>query len=64
MLRDYTVVGGFNFRLSPNSPALGKGYIFAELRVVPVSPNFGSTAITPPNKDMGAYPSDNSGNQH
>ncbi|MFC0182787.1 hypothetical protein ACFFJX_09505 [Pseudarcicella hirudinis] len=65
-MRDISVVGTYNFRLQSNSPALGKGFTgFSPLaNGVPVSANFGATEITPPNKDLGAYPSDNSGNKH
>ena len=62
---DVSFVGNFNFRLQATSPAIGKGYTgFAPLNVVPVSATFGSSAITPPNKDIGAYPSDGTGNKH
>jgi hypothetical protein len=62
---DVSFVGTFNFRLKPTSPAIGKGFTgFTPLNVVPVSANFGATVITPPNKDIGAYPSDNTGNKH
>ncbi|MBC7409583.1 MAG: hypothetical protein H7339_14445, partial [Arcicella sp.] len=64
-LGDVSTVGAFNFRLKPTSAAIGKGYTgFSALSVVPVSANFGATILTPPNKDIGAYPSDNSGNKH
>jgi hypothetical protein len=62
---DVSFVGSYNFRLQATSPAIGKGYTgFTPLNVVPVSANFGATVITPPNKDIGAYPSDNTGNKH
>jgi hypothetical protein len=62
---DIAYATGFDFHLQSSSPALGKGYTgFTPLNVVPVSANFGATAVTPPNKDLGAYPSDGSGNQH
>ena len=62
---DVSTVGAFNFRLKPTSAAIGKGYTgFSALSVVPVSANFGATVLTPPNKDIGAYPTDNSGNKH
>lgn len=62
---DVSFAGSYNFRLQATSPALGKGFTgFTPLNVVPVSANFGATVITPPNKDIGAYPSDNSGNKH
>lgn len=67
-LADVNTVGTYNFRLSPGSPALGKGYNgfqpLATSPAIPVSANFGATAITPPSKDLGAYPADGSGNQH
>ncbi len=62
---DVSFVGTYNFRLQATSPAIGKGFTgFVPLNVVPVSANFGATVITPPNKDIGAYPSDNTGNKH
>ena len=62
---DISYATGFDFRLQTGSPALGKGFTdFAPLTVVPEHPNFGSTKITPPNKDLGAYPSDGTGNAH
>ena len=67
-LADINVQGTYNFRLQPASPAVGKGYTgfqaLATSPAIPVNANFGATAITPPNRDLGAYPSDNSGNQH
>ncbi len=55
----------YNFRLQSGSPCIGKGYTgFQPLYVVPVSANFGATAITPPSADIGAYPSSGLGNQH
>jgi hypothetical protein len=56
---------GFDFHLTASSPAIGKGYTgFGPLGVVPVDPNYGATAITPPGSDMGAYQSNGTGNQH
>lgn len=64
-LADISFVGTYNFRLQPTSPALGKGTTDVTiLNVVPVDPKFGATALTPPNKDLGCYPSDGSGNKH
>jgi len=71
-LRDINTVGTYNFRLQAGSPAIGKGNTgFAAVVpsqggqvAIPVSANFGATAITPPNRDLGAYPSDGTGNQH
>jgi hypothetical protein len=58
-------VGGYNFHLSANSPALGKGYTgFQAYGSVKVDPVFGATEITAPGKDIGAFQSDGTGNQH
>jgi hypothetical protein len=63
--KDIAYAKGFDFHLKSSSPAIGKGNTsFTPLKVVPVSDNFGSSGITPPNKDLGAYPTDGSGNQH
>jgi len=62
---DISYATGFDFHLQSTSPALGKGFTgFTPLQVVPVSETFGSSGITLPNKDLGAYPSDGTGNQH
>jgi hypothetical protein len=62
---DADYVGSFNFRLQSGSPAIGKGYTgFQPYALVKVDPVFGVTEITPPGKDIGAYQSDGSGNQH
>jgi hypothetical protein len=62
---DISFVGSYNFRLQSSSPAIGKGFTgFTPLGSIPVSANFGATVITPPNKDIGAYPTDGSGNKH
>jgi hypothetical protein len=64
-LGDVSFVGGYNFRLQPASPAAGKGTTaFTPLTVIPVDPRFGSSEITPPGKDMGAYQLDGTGNKH
>ncbi|QKG51947.1 hypothetical protein [Hymenobacter sp. BRD67] len=67
-LADVNTVGTYNFHLNSTSPAIGKGYTgFAPLATspaIPVNANYGATAINPPNKDLGAYPTDGSGNQH
>lgn len=64
-LGDIATVGQFNFRLQSGSPAISKGFTgFTPLQVVPVSANFGSSAITPPSADMGCYPTNGQGNQH
>jgi hypothetical protein len=62
---DISYATGFDFRLQTGSPAIGKGFTdFTPLAGVPLSDNFGSSGITPPNKDLGAYPSDGTGNKH
>lgn len=62
---DVSFQGTWNFRLQASSPAIGKGTAsFTPLAVVPVSANFGSTEITLPSTDMGAYPSNGKGNLH
>lgn len=58
-------VDGFNFRLQSGSPAIGKGIqSFSAILNVPIDPNFGSSGITGPGKDMGCYQADGTGNQH
>lgn len=62
---DVSFQGMWNFHLQASSPALGKGTTsFTPLSVVPVSANFGSTEITAPSTDIGAYPSNGKGNLH
>lgn len=57
-------VGTSNFRLMGTSPAIGKGKTdFSPLRAVTATGTYGAT-ITLPGKDIGAYQSDGSGNQH
>jgi len=58
---------GYDFHLQSSSPALGKGYTSWTPNLpagIIADPVYGPTTITPPNKDLGCYPSDNSGNQH
>jgi hypothetical protein len=60
-------VDGYNFRLQPGSPAAGKGTTTAFTAItagIPIDPNFGSSGITPPGKDMGCYQLNGTGNQH
>lgn len=58
-------VGSYDFHLTSGSPCVGKGTTaFTPLVVVPVDPDFGSTEITPPGKDIGAFQLDGSGNHH
>ncbi len=65
---DVNTVGTYNFRLGATSPAIGKGSTafqpLATTPAIPLSANFGATAINAPSRDLGAYPTDNSGNQH
>jgi hypothetical protein len=57
-------VGTSNFKLLATSPGIGKGNInFAPYGSVTATGTFGTT-ITPPGKDIGAYQSDGTGNQH
>ena len=58
-------VDSYNFHLQTGSPAVGKGYqSFSPILNVPVDPNFGSSGITGPGKDIGCYQIDGTGNQH
>ncbi len=76
---DIAYASGFDFNLQSGSPAIGKGFTgFPPITTLsstdannttttitlPISANFGSSSITPPNKDLGAYPMDGSGNKH
>jgi len=72
-LGDVSFVGTADFHLTATSPAAGKGNTtFVPLTsiqgyydiIVPVDPNFGSSEITPPGKDIGAFQLDGSGNKH
>ncbi|HTR28678.1 MAG TPA: hypothetical protein VMH27_05380 [Puia sp.] len=58
-------VGSYDFHLKAGSPGIGKGKTgFAPYAVVKVDKVFGVTEITPPGKDMGAFQTDGTGNQH
>lgn len=58
-------VGIFNFRLTAASPAVGKGFQgFTPFGAVRVDPVFGTTELTAPGKDIGAYQVGGTGNQH
>ena len=58
-------VDGYNFHLQSGSPAIGKGFLsFSPITNVPIDPNFGSSGITGPGKDIGCYQADGTGNQH
>lgn len=54
----------YDFGLLTSSPAYHKGTTsFKAMRTVPQGGDFGATTLDP-NEDMGAYPSDGTGNQH
>ncbi|MDR3679235.1 MAG: hypothetical protein P4L41_04650 [Flavipsychrobacter sp.] len=57
---------GYDFHLASGSPAIGKGYTgwTPMANPVPVDPTYGATTITGPGKDIGAYQTDGTGNQH
>ncbi|MCJ8209050.1 hypothetical protein MUY27_04970 [Mucilaginibacter sp. RS28] len=58
------MVGTSNFRLQTGSPAIGKGRNdFSPVNSVTSTGNYGAT-ITQPGKDLGAYQTDGTGNQH
>lgn len=59
-------VDNYNFRLQTGSPAIAAGSTNFQpiTQGIPVDPNFGSSGITPPGKDMGCYQTDGTGNQH
>ncbi len=57
-------VGSSNFHLQLNSPAVGKGKLnFTPLNAVTTTGTLAAT-VTPPGKDLGAYQTDGTGNQH
>ena len=55
-----------DFHLGSSSPAIRarERLHSASLGVVPVSANYGATAITAPGSDIGCYQSNGTGNQH
>lgn len=58
-------VGGADFHLNSNSPAIGKGHTgFSALAAVPVDSTYGASEIDQPGADIGCYLSDGSGNRH
>ena len=62
---DADFAGSFNFRLGSGSPAIAHGYTsFAASAVVKKDPVFGVTEVTGPGKDIGAFQTDGTGNQH
>lgn len=57
-------IGNYDFSFLSTSPAYHKGNTsFKALKTVPQGGNLGATTLDP-NADMGAYPSDGTGNQH
>jgi hypothetical protein len=61
----FNFVGSYNFHLQTSSPAIGKAFTgFSPYGVVKVDPVFGVTELTKPGKDIGAFQSDGTGNQH
>jgi hypothetical protein len=65
-LMPYSVVtiGASNFKLQASSPGIGKGnQLISPLGAVKTTGTYGTT-ITPPGKDLGAYQTDGTGNQH
>jgi len=64
-LRDISTVGTYNFALKLTSPCVGRGFTgFTPRGDVPVDPKFGVTELTPPGRDIGAYQTNGTGNQH
>ena len=66
-LRDITWAGGYDFHLASGSPAIGAGSTTAITPInatSAISNKYLVATVTPPNKDMGAYPTDGTGNQH
>ena len=62
----YNFVGNYDFHISAGSPAIGKGYTgFTPINATSdVSAAALKATVTPPSLDLGAFPTDNSGNQH
>ena len=62
----YNFVGDYDFHLASNSPAIGAGFTaFSPLdATAPVSNPYLKATVTFPNKDLGAFPTDGTGNQH
>ena len=65
-LRDVNSIGNHDFHLLNNSPAIGKGYTgFSPINSVSALTNeYLRASITLPNIDLGAYPTDGTGNKH
>jgi hypothetical protein len=64
-LSQITTVGTYNFNLKLTSPYVGKGFTgFTPRGDVPIDPIYGVTELTPPGRDIGAYQTNGTGNQH
>lgn len=62
----YNFVGNYDFHLQSGSPAIAKGYVgFSAIDATSAvsDPDLKAT-VTPPSVDLGAFPTDGSGNQH
>jgi len=66
LLRNITWAGGYDFHLTSGSPAIAAGFTgFSPLNATAsITNQYLKATVTAPNKDLGAYPTDNSGNQH
>jgi len=62
----YNFQGSYDFHLSADSPAIGKGNTnFSALNATASLTNqYLKATVTPPSVDLGAFPKDGSGNQH
>jgi hypothetical protein len=64
-LSQIVTVGTYNFNLKLNSGYVGKGFTgFSPRGDVPIDPIYGVTELTPPGRDIGAYQTNGTGNQH
>jgi len=64
-LSQIVTVGTYNFNLKLTSPYVGKGFTgFTPRGDVPIDPIYGVTELTPPGRDIGAYQTNGTGNQH
>ncbi len=62
----YNFQGDYDFHLASGSPAIGKGFTgFSPLNATSdITDTDLKATVTPPNVDLGAFPTDGSGNQH
>jgi hypothetical protein len=62
----YNFQGNYSFKLASDSPVIGKGYTgFSPINATKeVTNTYLKATVTPPNKDLGAFPTDGSGNKH